>query len=124
MDIATRIVELRKEKGYSTTKLARLAGIAQSTLREIEIGKTSPTWDTILKICKALEAGVLTLVDIDLLPADPGTYEDVLREAQEDYRPSLPPDLHRILNAARRLTTRQRKVLMEVMEEWVELNRQ
>ncbi|MDA8334136.1 MAG: helix-turn-helix transcriptional regulator [Peptococcaceae bacterium] len=117
MDIAARIVELRKEKGYSTTKLARLAGIAQSTLREIEIGKTSPTWDTILKICQALEIGVPSLLDDD--PAE--TYGNVLRETPEEYRTNLPPD--RILGAARRLTPRQRKLLLEVMEEWVRLNR-
>ncbi|HUW65453.1 MAG TPA: helix-turn-helix transcriptional regulator [Spirochaetia bacterium] len=123
MDITNRIIELRQARGYSTTKLASLAGIAQSTLREIEIGKTSPTWDTIQKVCKALDIGVATLVESDLLTSCPDPSEDMLREPPGDYHPELPPDLHRILNTARRLTPRQRKVLLDVMEEWVQINK-
>ncbi|MCG9967446.1 helix-turn-helix transcriptional regulator [Pelotomaculum terephthalicicum JT] len=54
MDVPARIIELRKQKGHSTNKLAKLAGIGQSTLREIEIGQKQPTIYTIEKICSAL----------------------------------------------------------------------
>ncbi len=106
MDIADRIVQLRKEKNYSTTKLAKLAGIAQSTLREIELGKTSPTWDTILKLCRALGVSPRELLDFE-----------------PDDRGDLPHDFKRFLEVARLLTPRQRELILEVMEEWVEYNR-
>ncbi|MQL53623.1 helix-turn-helix domain-containing protein [Desulfofundulus thermobenzoicus] len=111
MDIANRIVQLRKERNYSTTKLAKLAGIAQSTLREIEIGNTSPTWDTILKLCKALEVSPFVLISQDFFApsGDQGT--------------ALSPDLRQILDTARQLTPRQRKILLEVMEEWIAQNK-
>jgi transcriptional regulator with XRE-family HTH domain len=55
MLVAERIIQLRTRKGYSTNKLAQLAEIGQSTLREIEIGKKSPNIVTLEKICQALD---------------------------------------------------------------------
>ncbi|RYD07182.1 hypothetical protein N752_00945 [Desulforamulus aquiferis] len=54
MDISLKIVQLREQKGYSTNKLAKIAGVGQSTLREIEIGQKQPTVYTLDKICYAL----------------------------------------------------------------------
>lgn len=54
MDVASRIIELRERKGYTTNKLANLAGISQSHLREIEMGKRSPTIETLSYFCDAL----------------------------------------------------------------------
>ncbi|BBB92699.1 MAG TPA: helix-turn-helix transcriptional regulator [Methylomusa anaerophila] len=67
MTIAERIIYLRREKGYSTNKLAQLAEIGQATLREIEIGKKSPNITTLEKICKALE---ISLADFFTLESD------------------------------------------------------
>lgn len=75
MDIAARIIELREARGYSTNKLAKLAGVGQSTLREIEQRIKHPTVATIERICTALG---ITLADFfaptgddpDLLPAE------------------------------------------------------
>ncbi len=55
MNVAQRIIELRKQRGYSTNKLANLAGISQSHLREIELGQRNPTVDTLSYFCDALE---------------------------------------------------------------------
>lgn len=55
MNISNRIIELREKKGYTTNKLANLAGISQSHLREIEMGKRSPTVETLSYFCEALE---------------------------------------------------------------------
>ncbi|GAW28558.1 helix-turn-helix domain-containing protein [Carboxydocella sp. ULO1] len=97
MNIAARITQLRQEKGYSTTKLAKLAGIAQSTLREIELGNTSPTWDTIQKLCKALEISELSLLaPVSSAPAD-----------------SLPPEIGDLLEEAKDLTPEQVEALTE-----------
>ncbi|MBQ2420406.1 MAG: helix-turn-helix transcriptional regulator, partial [Clostridia bacterium] len=46
MDIGSRITQLRKAKGISTNKLSNLAGVSQSYLREVEMGKKNPTVET------------------------------------------------------------------------------
>ena len=56
MNIAERIVELRKQKGLTTNKLANLAGISQSHLREIELGLRNPTVETLSYFCEALRS--------------------------------------------------------------------
>ena len=54
MDIHTRITQLREQRGYTVNKLANLAGISQSSLREIELGMKTPRIDTLSYICDAL----------------------------------------------------------------------
>lgn len=55
MDIAKRITYFRTLKSYSVNKLANLAGLSQSYLRDIELGKKNPTVETLSYICDALE---------------------------------------------------------------------
>ena len=43
MNVASRIIYLREQKGLTTNKLANMAGISQSHLREIELGLRNPT---------------------------------------------------------------------------------
>ena len=54
MGIGENIKQIRESRNLSTTKLAKMAGIAQSALREIELGNTTPTYKTIEKLEKAL----------------------------------------------------------------------
>lgn len=54
MDVAARIIQLRKKRGITTNKLANLAGISQSYLREIELGCRNPTVETLSYFCEAL----------------------------------------------------------------------
>jgi transcriptional regulator with XRE-family HTH domain len=55
MSLADQIKKYRRQKGLSQDKLARLAGIAFSTLAKIEAGSArQPTFDTIAKIAKGL----------------------------------------------------------------------
>ena len=56
--IGSRIRELRKEKGYSTRKLAELAEITSANVVNIENGKYSVGLDVLSRICKALEADI------------------------------------------------------------------
>ena len=58
MDIGKRIIELREMRGISTNKLAGKAGISQSYLREIEMGKRNPTVEVLSYVCDALEISV------------------------------------------------------------------
>lgn len=54
MDVSKRIIQLRESKNMSTNKLANKAGISQSYLREIELGKKNPTVEVLSYLCDAL----------------------------------------------------------------------
>ena len=54
MNVGNRIKEFRGQKGLSTNKLANLAGVSQSYLRDVELGKKNPTVETLSYICFAL----------------------------------------------------------------------
>ncbi|MBQ7499907.1 MAG: helix-turn-helix transcriptional regulator [Clostridia bacterium] len=54
MDIARRIISLRTSRKITTNKLANMAGISQSYLREIELGNKNPTVEILSYICDAL----------------------------------------------------------------------
>lgn len=47
-NFGARIKELREKAGYTVNKLANLAGISQSYLRDIELGNKNPLW----KLCR------------------------------------------------------------------------
>ncbi len=54
-NIGERIAHFRTAKGFSVNYLANQAGISQSYLREIELGRYSnPSVDTIETLCSAL----------------------------------------------------------------------
>lgn len=52
--IGSRITYYRTKKHITTNKLANLAGISQSYLREVELGNKNPTVEVVYQICKAL----------------------------------------------------------------------
>jgi transcriptional regulator with XRE-family HTH domain len=54
--IGARVRELRKQRGWSLSELARKAGIARSYLFRIEEGKSSPTYEKIRALAEALGA--------------------------------------------------------------------
>lgn len=49
------LVRLRKERGYSISKLARISGAGESTLRNYEKGRTSPQVQDLRLLAKALK---------------------------------------------------------------------
>lgn len=53
---------LRVKKDFSQNKLAEIAGISQSTLSDIERGRTSPTIKILRKIAVALDVSLVALV--------------------------------------------------------------
>lgn len=54
MNVGERIKELRQEKNITVNKLANLAGVSQSYLRDLELGKKQPTVEYLEYICEAL----------------------------------------------------------------------
>lgn len=53
MDILKRITELREERGWSEYRLAKEAGIPQSTITNLYKRENSPTVSTLEAICRA-----------------------------------------------------------------------
>lgn len=63
-NLAKNITKLRKTKGLSQEKLARLANVANNTLIKMESGENqNPTLDTLKKVAKALEVSVDELIN-------------------------------------------------------------
>ena len=87
MDIAQRIIQLRTERGISTNRLAGIAGVSQSHLREIELGNKQPGIDILERICSGLG---ITLSDF---------FSDPLQEYS--------PELVRLIRASAKLSPRQ-----------------
>ena len=62
-NLAKNIERLRKAKGLSQEKLARLADVANNTLIKMKSGKNqNPTLDTLKKVAKALDISVDDLI--------------------------------------------------------------
>ena len=66
MDIHKRIIFLREQKGITVNKLANLAGLSQSHVREIELGIKKPSVETLSYICDALNISLKDFFDDDL----------------------------------------------------------
>ena len=56
------IKKLRQEKNMSQASLAKVSGIAQSTVCYIENGQRNPSIDTVMRLADALEVDIETLV--------------------------------------------------------------
>jgi transcriptional regulator with XRE-family HTH domain len=62
-NLAKNIERLRKAKGLSQEKLARLADVANNTLIKMESGENeNPTLDTLKKVAKAFGVSVDDLI--------------------------------------------------------------
>ncbi|MCL2695920.1 MAG: helix-turn-helix domain-containing protein [Clostridiales bacterium] len=55
MDYREIIKKKRIEKGLSQNKLAKLVGITQPFMNEIESGRKSPSVEVLIKLCKELD---------------------------------------------------------------------
>ena len=63
-NLAKNITRLRKARGLSQEKLARLADVANNTLIKMESGENqNPTLETLKKVAKALEVSVDELIN-------------------------------------------------------------
>jgi len=60
--VGQRIVELRSQKGWSQSDLARACNKDRQALEKLENGKVNPTIYSLLEISKALEVPLEMLV--------------------------------------------------------------
>lgn len=64
MDISKRISDLRNRRGMTVNRLANQAGVSQSYLREIEMGKYgNPSIDVLEALCGALKISMSEFFD-------------------------------------------------------------
>lgn len=96
MDIGKRIRRLRKAGKLTLEELARATGLSQPFISQIERDIKTPSIETLSRICAAL--GV-TLAEF----FSPGIL--------------LPPDIERLVEAARRLSPQQRELLSRFLEQ-------
>lgn len=90
MNASQRIIEVRKERNVSQYKLAKLTGLSQPALSQLESEKTQPTIQTLEKIISALNM----------------SWSEFFGEATE-----LSPELQSLVNVAKTLTPEQLKAL-------------
>ncbi|MBP2656478.1 MAG: puuR 1 [Firmicutes bacterium] len=96
MGVGKRIVELRSRRGWTTNKLANLAGIAQSALRSIELEEKSPTIDTMTLILDAI--GI--------------SFADFFAEENQ----KLDPELRLLLETAKQMPPERRELGQKLLQ--------
>jgi transcriptional regulator with XRE-family HTH domain len=89
--IAASLRRERRRTGLSLTEVSRRAGIAKSTLSQLESGTGNPSLETLWAICVALDVPFSRLVDpprphTQVIRADEGP---TIASAEADYRATL-----------------------------------
>lgn len=62
-ELGKRIVELREQKGWSQSDLARACNKDRQAIEKLENGKVNPTLYTLLEVANALEISLSKLVE-------------------------------------------------------------
>ncbi|MFS0841350.1 helix-turn-helix domain-containing protein [Paenibacillus sp. 1P03SA] len=65
MEIGMKIQLLREDRGMTTVDLAVQAGVAQSTISDLENEKRSPSLNTLEKICDALKVSIVEVLPVE-----------------------------------------------------------
>lgn len=63
--VCKALVQARLDQSLSQQRLAEMAGLSRTGLRHIEAGTSNPTLHSLLKIAKALEVDLATLLSPD-----------------------------------------------------------
>jgi len=100
--IGEKIIKKRKALGLTQNELAKRAGIAQSTLSNIEQGKQRPQFDTLSAICRVLGLSILELLTYEEKPSRIRFFEEAFqggasKEAPEASMASRLQDFDRYL---------------------------
>lgn len=81
-----QIRELRKSRGLSQEQLGEQIGIDQKHMSKIELGKSYPSLDRLIRIAKVLQVPLPTLFDFDHLedaPERARKIEELVKELGE-----------------------------------------
>ena len=86
MKVGERITYFRQRKNITVNKLANLAGVSQSYLRDIERGNKQPTVEYLSYICNALGVTISQFFDYDETTDE---LTRALRRLNEDQKAKL-----------------------------------
>jgi len=85
--IGEKIIKKRKALGLNQNELAKRAGIAQSTLSNIEKGRQRPQFDTISAICRVLGISILELLTYEEKPSRIRFFEETFQSGASGEAP-------------------------------------
>ncbi len=95
IDLAQRVRDLRKSRGWTLEQAATAAGLARSTLSKIENGQMSPTYDALKKLAQGLE---ITVPQLFTPPVQhPASGRMAVTRADEGTAQPTPTYDHRLL---------------------------
>ena len=66
---AGRLRELRAVRGWTQQQLAGAAGVTAAAVKSLERGRNSPTWETVVALCRALDVTPDTFAQAPGVPA-------------------------------------------------------
>lgn len=84
--LGARIKELRRTKSLSQEQLAELVGLAPKFISRIEVGRSSPSLETIENIARALQVEIRDLFEfVHLQPGEitPQAIEELLQDMDD-----------------------------------------
>ena len=84
--LGARIKELRRIKSLSQEQLAELVGLAPKFISRIEVGRSSPSLETIENIARALQVEIRDLFEfVHLQPGEitPQAIQELLQDMDE-----------------------------------------
>jgi DNA-binding XRE family transcriptional regulator len=55
MSFRKKLMELREQSGMSQGQLAKAAGLSQAAISDLEQGRRQPAWETVRKLCRAMQ---------------------------------------------------------------------
>jgi transcriptional regulator with XRE-family HTH domain len=98
--VGARVGQLRSERGWSLSSLAKRAGLGKATLSEIESGQRNPTLETLYAIAAQLQIGLAELL---LEDGSPTASAPVVRGAAVEgtlvavyHDPSVTTEIYRL----------------------------
>lgn len=82
MTFGERLIELRKEKGFTQKHVANIISVAQPTYALYEADKREPTFETLIKIAHFFEVTTDYLLGLD----DARTYDETILQMLLEVR--------------------------------------
>lgn len=95
MEVGKQIKQLREQKGYTLNRLANMAGVSQSYLRDVELENKNPTLSFLSLICDALD---ISLKDFFNDEAERSIISDPVVQAVYKLTPEQKATLLQFLN--------------------------
>lgn len=96
MSISEKIKHARESMGYSQSQLAKISGLAQSSISYIESGNKKPNIETVSILAKALDLPVSYLLD------------------NQTIGDTLPPKLAELIRFASGLSDDRQELLLKI----------